>query len=136
MDDPRRQFDFWLGEWVCTWDGGAGRNVVEAVCDGRVVRESFDGGPGAGLIGTSISVYDEPAARWVQTWMDSQGSWFHLTGGFSDGAMQLVTTQPDARGETKRMRFQDIGERSFTWTWSSSAAGEWAELWRIEYRRA
>ncbi len=61
-----------------------------------------------------------PPGCWVQTWMDSQGSWFHLTGTFRDGAMQLVTTQPDARGDTKRMRFEDITERAFTWTWASS----------------
>jgi hypothetical protein len=42
MDDPRRQFDFWLGRWQARWEGGAGTNVVEAVCEGRVIRESFD----------------------------------------------------------------------------------------------
>jgi hypothetical protein len=135
MDDPRRQFDFWLGEWRCSWDGGEGSNVVDAVCGGRVVRESFDGRPGIDLVGTSISVYDEPAGRWVQTWMDSEGSWFHLTGEFRDGAMELLTTEPDSHGDTKRMRFQDIAESGFTWTWSRSAGGEWTELWRIEYRR-
>ena len=67
--------------------------------------------------------------------MDSQGSWFHLTGAFRDGAMELVTTQADLCGDTKRMRFEDITERAFTWTWASSGGGEWTELWRIEYSR-
>jgi hypothetical protein len=135
MDDPRRQFDFWLGAWRCAWFGGEGTNLVEAVCGGRVLRESFDGRPAIDLVGTSISAYDESARCWVQTWMDSQGSWFHLTGTFRDGAMELVTTQPNARGDTKRMRFEDITERAFTWTWASSGGGEWTELWRIEYSR-
>jgi hypothetical protein len=135
MDDPRRQFDLWLGEWRCHWEGGEARNLVEAVCGGRVLRESFDGRPAIDLVGTSISLYDEPAERWVQTWMDSQGSWFHLNGAFQDGAMELLTSQPDARGETKRMRFQDIGDDGFTWSWASSGGQEWRELWRIEYRR-
>jgi hypothetical protein len=135
MDDPRRQFDFWLGEWSCSWAGGVGRNLVESICGGRVLRESFDGRPDIDLIGTSISVYDDQAERWLQTWMDNQGSWFHLAGAFGDGAMELLTARPDARGETKRMRFQDIGERGFTWSWSSSGGGDWTELWRIEYRR-
>jgi threonine 3-dehydrogenase len=108
VDDPRRQFDFWLGSWRCAWHGGEGTNLVEAVCGGRVLRESFDGRPAIDLVGTSISAYDESARRWVQTWMDSQGSWFHLTGTFRDDAMELVTTEPDARGDTKRMRFEDI----------------------------
>jgi len=136
MDDPRRQFDFWLGEWRCAWLGGEGTNLVEAVCEGRVLRESFDGRPAIDLVGTSISVYDEPAQQWVQTWMDSQGSWFHLTGAFRDGAMELMSAQPDAGGDIKRMRFENITERAFTWTWAGSGGGEWTELWRIEYSRA
>ena len=101
--------------------------------EGRVIRESFDA---PGLIGTSISVYDAAAARWVQTWMDSQGSWFHLTGGMRDGAMELFTTEPDADGCRKRMRFAAIAGGSFEWTWSRSAADGWDELWRIDYTRA
>ena len=137
MGDPLRQFDFWLGEWQCSWEGGRGRNRVEAICEGRVIRESFGGGQGADLVGTSISLYDMRAGRWVQTWMDSQGSWFHLRGEFGDGAMELFTVAPDARGETKRMRFFDIAEDGFTWSWASSADGvTWGELWRIAYQRA
>ena len=49
--------------------------------------------------------------------------------------MELLTTLPDARGEIKRMRFDDIGERGFTWTWASSGGDEWTELWRIDYSR-
>jgi hypothetical protein len=136
MSDPLRQFDFWLGEWRCSWEGGGGRNRIEAICDGRVIRESFDGRDDADLVGTSISLYDTRAERWVQTWMDSQGSWFHLRGEFRDGAMELFTVAPDAHGETKRMRFFDIAEDGFTWSWASSADGEtWGELWRIAYQR-
>ena len=94
----------------------------------RVVRRTR-------LIGTSISVYDAAAARWVQTWMDSQGSWFHLTGGMRDGAMELFTTEPDADGCRKRMRFAAIAAGGFEWTWSRSAADGWDELWRIDYTR-
>jgi hypothetical protein len=40
--DGSRDFDFWIGAWRCSWQGGDGRNVVEWVCGGRVLRESFD----------------------------------------------------------------------------------------------
>jgi hypothetical protein len=137
MSDPLRQFDFWLGEWSCSWKGGRGRNRVEAICDGRVIRESFDGRPDDDLVGTSISLYDARTGRWVQTWMDSQGSWFHLQGEFRDGAMELFTVAADAHGETKRMRFDEILDDGFSWSWASSADGQtWSELWRIAYRRA
>jgi len=133
--DAERGFDFWLGTWDCAWDGGRGRNVVDRVCEGRVVRERFDAAA-HGLVGTSISVYDSAAARWVQTWMDSDGSWFHLTGGMRGGAMELLTAASDPDGYRKRMRFSGITADAFLWTWARSRDGRsWEPLWQIDYRR-
>jgi hypothetical protein len=135
-DMSERDFDFWAGVWECTWEGGRGKNTVEWICGGRVLRESFDASQ-HGLIGTSISVHDGAAGRWVQTWMDSEGSWFHLDGMMRDGAMELVTTAPDAEGYRKRMRFADIQRDSLRWTWSRALDGSvWEPLWEIDYRRA
>ena len=135
MDDPRRQFDFWLGEWRCAWEGGAGANSIELICAGAVVHESFRSDD-AELVGTSISVYDAGAGAWVQTWMDNQGSWFHLTGRFADGAMDLYTTTPDAQGFRKRMRFSGISDDAFDWSWARSAdMAAWEPLWAISYTR-
>ena len=53
-----------------------------------------------------------------------------------DGAMELFTTEPDADGRRKRMRFAAIAADRFEWTWSRSAADGWDELWRIDYTRA
>jgi hypothetical protein len=134
--DGSRDFDFWIGTWDCSWDGGAARNVVDRVCGGRVVRERFDGSA-HDLVGTSISVYDDVARSWVQTWMDSDGSWFHLTGAMTNGAMELLTTTLDAEGYRKRMRFADIERDAFRWTWARSRdEAEWEQLWAIDYRRA
>jgi hypothetical protein len=131
MDDPRRQFDFWLGEWRCTWEGGAGANTIALICEGAVVHESFRS-EDAELVGTSISVYDAAAGVWVQTWMDNQGSWFHLTGRFADGVMDLYTTTPDADGFRKRMRFSGISDDA--WARSADMAA-WDALWAISYTR-
>jgi hypothetical protein len=136
MDDQRRRFDFWVGSWDCAWDGGGGRNMVEWICLGRVLRESFDAGSD-GLVGTSISLYDEAAGTWVQTWMDSQGSWFHLTGGWVGEAIELFTTTPDGDGHWKRMRFAGIAADGFDWTWARSRDRDaWEPLWAIRYTRA
>ena len=40
---PHRQFDFWVGDWDCSWDGGNGTNKVTAELDGMVILERFDG---------------------------------------------------------------------------------------------
>jgi hypothetical protein len=133
--DGSRDFDFWIGTWDCTWEGGEGRNVVDWACGGRVVREAFDAEP-HGLVGTSLSVYDAVAERWVQTWMDSTGSWVHLTGARDDEGMELRTTTLDADGYRKRMRFTRIHAKGFEWDWSRSQDGDsWEPLWAISYRR-
>ena len=36
---PERQLDFWLGEWVVSWDeGGQGVNRIDKILDGYVIR--------------------------------------------------------------------------------------------------
>jgi hypothetical protein len=133
--DGSRDFDFWVGTWDCSWRGGEGRNVIGWTCDGRVLREEFDARQ-HGLVGTSLSTYDPADECWVQTWMDSDGSWFHLTGAVHDGAMELMTTTPDRDGYRKRMRFDGIRDDRFDWAWSRSQDGSsWEALWAITYRR-
>ncbi|MDQ3929052.1 MAG: hypothetical protein M3328_07890, partial [Chloroflexota bacterium] len=52
-----RQFDFWLGEWDCTWgDGQRGSNHVQAIMGGFVVLENFNGEPAMPFHGISVSV--------------------------------------------------------------------------------
>ena len=133
--DGSRDFDFWIGTWHCSWEGGEGRNVVDWVCAGRVLREAFDAEP-HGLVGTSLSVYDPGAGCWMQTWMDSTGTWFHLSGARDDDGMELRTTTLDVDGYRKRMRFARIHDEGFEWDWSRSKAGApWEPLWAISYRR-
>lgn len=134
--DGSRDFDFWVGEWDCSWSGGEGGNVVAWTCGGRVLHEAFDAGR-HGLLGTSLSVYDAAAGCWVQTWMDSSGAWFHLTGARTADGMELRTTTPSADGHRKRMRFTGIRADRFEWDWSRSQDGaRWEPLWAVSYRRA
>ena len=88
-------------------------------------------------MGTSVSVYDAAVGRWVQTWMDSSGTWFHLSGSRGEDGMELRTTTASGDGYRKRMRFTDIHEDRFEWDWSRSRdGGQWEPLWAISYRRA
>jgi hypothetical protein len=136
-------FDFWLGEWRVSWqqDGEErhGRNVITRSFDGRVVEERFDGRPGVELQGMSVNVLDEQGDRWLQTWVDDAGNYFHLEGALDDGAMVLLcdrhnAAQPDAR---YRMRFFDIQPDSLAWTWERSLDGgtTFDVLWRLDYAR-
>lgn len=133
-------FDFWLGEWEVSWDGGRsrGRNSIGRHFGGRVIHERFDGRPGIELVGMSVSVYREDADRWFQTWVDDAGNYFALEGGMADGAMILVSKGHGPRGGLSyRMRFADIEDDRFAWSWESSTDGgdTWSSVWELAYER-
>ena len=125
-------FDFWLGTWRATWgeNGAHGTNTVTKEYGGRVIQERFDGSPGIDLAGMSVSVYDPAADCWRQTWVDDSGSYFELTGELAGSEMTLYCR------DVYRMRFFDIAERSFSWSWERRAGEEWELLWAIAYERS
>jgi hypothetical protein len=135
-----RQFDFWLGEWDLTWgEDGRGHNSVRAKWDGCVIEENFDGAPSMDFQGMSVSTYHPQTKQWQQTWVDSQGSYIHLTGAFEDGKMVLINQPPASDGSVLfRMVFYNIEEDSFDWDWDRSEDGgsTWELRWRIHYQRA
>jgi hypothetical protein len=129
-----RDFDFWLGEWEVRWDDGthSGTNVIERILDGRVLLERFDGRPGIELQGMSLSVYDEAARVWRQTWVDNQGSYLEFAGTLADGVMDL---RGKPNGEPVRMQWRDIRSDALTWLWQRSDRKTWMTLWELQYRR-
>ena len=142
------QFNFWIGDWVCTWEGGQGSNSIRKSLDGRVVLESFDGSPGMNLRGTSVSVFDVGMGKWRQTWVDNQGSYLDLTGGwedppaddtFGDGPRMVLAMQRTVNDKPihLRMVFAHITVDAFDWHWQSSADGglTWQDRWAIRYTR-
>lgn len=135
-------FDFWLGAWVASWGekGATGRNVIAKSFDGRVVEERFDGRPGVEFQGMSVSVYDAHRDRWLQTWVDDEGNYFALEGAMRDGEMVLLCDRHNAQDQSVRyrMRFHDIEDDAFIWSWERCADGgeTFALAWRIAYRRA
>ena len=132
-------FDFWLGEWTVSWDGGRGRNVITKSHGGRVVEERFDGRPGTELQGMSVNVFDPHRDRWLQTWVDDAGNYFALEGGMEHGELVLLCDRHnnEQREALYRMRFFDIQANSLAWTWEKSLDGgdSFEVLWRLDYER-
>jgi hypothetical protein len=128
-------FDFWLGRWTVRWGEGAeGRNEIAKILDGRVIEERFDGRPGTGLQGLSVSVFGEDEGLWRQTWVDSRGGFLTFEGLFRDGVMEL---RGEGGGELRRMLWRDIADDSLTWLWQRSPDGgaTWETLWELAYSR-
>ena len=144
-----RQFDFWLGEWRLSWPAeqtggdagqtGHGTNRIERLFGDCVFEENFATDDGR-FSGRSLSVYDEAAGLWRQTWVDSSGGYLAFTGRFDGETMELRTEPVDREGEVvvNRMVFQDISTDSLLWRWQGSRdSGEtWNDLWTISYQRA
>ena len=133
--DRAGDFDFWIGEWECAWDGGRARNSVQKILGGRAVLESFDGSDDADLRGISLSVWDAAHGCWAQTWADNHGNVFQLTGGLrADGAME-IRTAPGLDGSVRRMTYSHIERDGFDWEWAASADGGFEPLWSLRYTR-
>ncbi|MGD2102288.1 MAG: DUF1579 family protein [Acidimicrobiia bacterium] len=143
-----RQFDFWLGEWDLTWPAdqsggnegeiGTGHNEIRRMYGDCVIEENFTTDDGS-FRGHSVSVYDERARLWRQTWVDSSGGYLVFTGSFADNVMTLATEPVERDDETvvQRMVFSEIEEGSLQWAWQGSRDGgaTWNDLWNISYRR-
>ena len=139
--DAARQFDFWLGEWDCTWvhdgDRCTATNSVYADLGGCVLVENFDGRP-RWTCRASASRSTTGPLRWKQTWVDSQGGYLDFAGGFENGAMELRRNgEVDGTPAIFRMRWENIEANSFDWRWQRSVDGgeTWTSLWELEYRR-
>jgi hypothetical protein len=135
MDE--RALDFWLGEWDCRWHDGHGVNSVTRELDDAVVMERFEALGDEPFRGMSVSVYDE-SAGWRQTWVDANGSYWHLEGSsLDDGSVVFATPGPvDADRTFKRMVFSGIDHDAFDWRWESSPDAErWHQRWAIRYTR-
>ncbi len=139
QQDAARQFDFWLGEWDCSWgDGAGGTNSVYLDLGDAVVVESFDARPAMDYQGMSYSVYDRASGRWKQTWVDSDANYLDFVGGFEEGVMDLRReAEVDGAVAIFRMRWFDIERDSLDWAYErSDDNGEtWATLWEIGYHR-
>ena len=139
QQDGARQFDFWLGEWDCSWgDGAGGTNSVYHDLGDAVVVESFDARPAMDYQGMSFSVYDRNARCWRQTWVDTDANYLDFVGRYEDGVMDLRReAQVDGAIATFRMCWRNIERDSLDWAYERSDDGgeSWSSLWEIGYRR-
>ncbi|MBA2298650.1 MAG: hypothetical protein H0W14_11510 [Actinobacteria bacterium] len=139
QQDAARQFDFWLGEWDCSWgEEGRGTNSVYLDLGDAVVVESFDARPTMDYQGLSFSVYDRSAGCWKQTWVDTDANYLDFVGAYEDGEMDLRRRAEFEGGSALfRMRWHTIERNSLDWEYARSDDGgeTWAPLWEIAYRR-
>jgi hypothetical protein len=129
--------DFWIGHWVCEWEGGHGTNAVALDMDRHVITERFEALEPEPFSGLSVSVHG-PDGIWRQTWVDSTGSYWHFEGGPNDDGTFVFGTpgRVDAEQLYKRMVFSEISQDGFVWRWEfSNDLSTWKQRWAITYKR-
>lgn len=133
-----RQFDFWIGQWALSWEGGAGTNHVRSILGGCVIEENFTD-PGSQFYGRSVSTFSARTGQWQQTWVDNNATYLDFVGGMEGATMVLSRSFANAEGQTvmQRMVFYNIEHAQFDWNWERSLDGgqSWDLLWKIHYER-
>lgn len=132
------QFDFWVGDWQATWEGGNGNNTITKILNGCVIHEEFKAISGSPLLGISNSVYNSRTNKWQQTWVDNSGSYLDFSGEWKNQKMVLARSfEKDGQMIFQRMVWYNITENTFDWNWESSKDnGEtWQVNWKIDYKR-
>jgi len=147
MDDMKptahpesHQFDFWVGEWDVSWDGGKGHNSIRKILDDCVIEENFNGLPSIPLVGRSLSVFSPQYARWHQTWVDNQGSYLDFIGEWNEDTQKMILERDDMVGGKhikQRMAWYNIAADTLDWNWERSEDGgiSWNPQWIIHYSR-
>ena len=136
--DEGRQFDFWIGEWDASWEGGKGVNNVSKILDGCVIFEEFDASFSSKLVGKSVSVYNPRAGNWQQTWVDNSGGYLDFIGKWEEDKM-ILSRSVDIKGviTMQRMIWYNISQDKFDWNWEKSTDNgkTWTVSWKINYTR-
>jgi hypothetical protein len=132
-----REFDFWLGEWEVTANGGpAGTSSVQSILDSCVLFENWTGGGGS--TGKSFNLYDAVTRSWRQTWVDNTGGIIDFRGGLREGAMVLTgeTLGADGKKTAQRMTFTPTSPNEIRQLWEQSSDGStWTVAFDGVYKR-
>jgi hypothetical protein len=131
---PFHQFDFWIGDWDVTDQGGGtvfGRNVITPIAGGCGIREHWTSGS---FDGVSINMYDPVRDDWTQVWMDENPLTLHLQGGWTGSAM--VLQGPRVGGGFNRITWTPLQDGRVRQHWEESQNGNtWTTVFDGYYRR-
>jgi hypothetical protein len=137
---PRRQFDFWLGDWDVRDPGGklVGRNRVTRVHGGCALEEQWSGH--GGVTGSSLNAWDADRDRWHQTWVDNTGAVLLLDGGWTGERMVLSGQDAPAPGASptlQRISWEPLPDGRVRQLWEASKDGgrTWATAFDGTYSR-
>ena len=141
-DAPERhRFDFWIGEWDVTTQGGTrvGGSVVQSVSGGCALLESWTSARGGQ--GKSLNTYNPALGQWQQYWIGQDGNPTEYRESTWSGASIVLRAHAPATSTTPaselRLTFtpvdsvtvRQLGERS------TDGGASWSTTYDFYYHR-
>jgi hypothetical protein len=131
-DIERHRFDFWIGEWNVTTEGGTpvGTSVIESVSGGCAILENWTSGRGGH--GKSLNAYNPARHQWQQFWIGQDGGVGEYRSSEFDGKSLAFFIRDDADSlAVQRLTFTPID--SGTVRQHSEASKDGGKTWTTQY---
>jgi hypothetical protein len=121
-DEPHKQFDFWVGEWIVLDSLGekVGDSQISHIEDHCILLEHWKGV--TGVTGSSFNYYNQSDSTWNQLWIDNGGNILELKGQAGPNKMILKSTLQ--KGTHIDWYYNQI-------TWTLHKDGTVSQLWEI-----
>ncbi|WKK77913.2 hypothetical protein QYS49_13035 [Marivirga salinae] len=133
--ENHRAFDFWLGNWEVYNKKGdhIGTNNVHLIQNGCGIQENWTSkGGGTGI---SNNFYDVKTEKWYQSWISSSGNALMMSGGFSEGKMQMQSEPLNGKIDRITWIPQEDGSVLQIWEISTDNGKTWKEAFWGRYVR-
>ena len=131
----RHRFDFWIGEWEVTTQGGTrvGSSVVQSVSGGCALLENWTNARGGQ--GKSLNAYNPVVGQWQQYWIGQDGAPTEFRESSWSGKSVVFRARTPAAGSTpateQRLTFTPVD--SVTVRQHGEASTDGGATWKTQY---
>jgi hypothetical protein len=128
----RHQFDFWIGDWDVTTQGGTsvGSSVIQSVSGGCAVLENWTSNRGGH--GKSLNTYNPARHQWQQFWIGQDGGVGEYRSSEFDGKSLAFFIRDEADSlAVQRLTFTPVD--SATVRQHSEASKDGGKTWTTQY---
>jgi hypothetical protein len=128
----RHQFDFWIGDWDVTTQGGTsvGSSVIQSVSGGCALLENWTSNRGGH--GKSLNTYNPARHQWQQFWIGQDGGVGEYRSSEFDGKSLAFFIRDEADSlAVQRLTFTPVD--SATVRQHSEASKDGGKTWTTQY---
>jgi len=133
VNDPERhRFDFWIGEWNVTTQGGTtvGSSVIEPVSGGCAILENWTSARGGH--GKSLNAYNPAIKQWQQYWIGQDGIPTEFRSSEFDGkSLAFFVKDPAEPLKINRLTFTPVDQATVRQHAEASTDG--GKTWTTNY---